>query len=128
MNIQGKWTLITGASRGVGREIARAMASLGSNLILQSRSVEHVAPLLEELKEKGVLLKAVACDLESEKSIQTMLQEIDSFGVVVDFVFNNAGLQVPYCEDYFSNKREDYVQAYAVNCLAPVQIAYHFLP
>ncbi len=35
MNIQGKWTLITGASRGVGREIARAMASLGSNLILQ---------------------------------------------------------------------------------------------
>jgi short-subunit dehydrogenase len=128
MNIQGKWTLITGASRGVGREIARAMASLGSNLILQSRALEHMAPLIEELKPKGVKLKAVACDLESEKSIQAMLQEIDSMGVIVDFVFNNAGLQVPYCPDFYSNKREDYVQAFAVNCLAPVQIAYHFLP
>lgn len=128
MNIQGKWTLITGSSRGVGREIARKMASLGSNLILQSRSVSHTAPLLEELKNKGISLKAVACDLESESSINTMLQEIDSMGISVDFVFNNAGLQVPFCEDYFSNKREDYVQAYAVNCLAPIQIAYHFLP
>ncbi|HHX15548.1 MAG TPA: SDR family oxidoreductase [Fibrobacter sp.] len=128
MDCKGKWTFITGASRGVGREIAREMAALGSNLILQSRSVAHMQPLIKELEEIGVSLKAVACNLESETSIAFMLQEIDSMGVKVDFVFNNAGLQVPYCENYFSNEREDYVRAYAVNCLAPVQIAYHFLP
>ncbi|MBP7600716.1 MAG: SDR family NAD(P)-dependent oxidoreductase, partial [Thermoflexales bacterium] len=41
MNVKGKWVLITGASRGVGMHIAAALADLGCNLVLHSRSVEH---------------------------------------------------------------------------------------
>lgn len=128
MELKNKWALITGASRGVGREIARSMARLGANVILQSRDLSHTKPLESELQALKVQTFAFAADLHSEESIQKMLNEIDALGIQVDFVFNNAGLQVPYCENYFSPKREDYIKAFEVNCLAPVQIAYHFLP
>lgn len=128
LNIKNKWVLVTGASRGVGVEIAKKIASLGGNLFLQSRSKAHAEKTLSLVKEFGVEAIAVECNLENSDSINAMLQEIDASGKNVEIVFNNAGFQVPYCENYFSNKREDYIQAYAVNCLAPVQIAYHFLP
>ncbi len=51
MNIKNKWALITGASRGVGKEIAMAMAAEGCNLILHSRSIEHTKQLAAELKD-----------------------------------------------------------------------------
>lgn len=127
MDVKNKWTLITGASRGVGKEIAKFMAKQGSNLILQSRSTQHTQKLVEDL-EREVSVKAFSCDLESEDSISKFLSGVDDLQVEVDIVFNNAGLQVPYCENYFQNKREDYLTSYAVNCLAPIQIAYHFLP
>ncbi len=128
MDLKNKWVFVTGASRGVGREMARSMARLGANIILQSRDVSHTKPLEAELQKSGAQTLSFACDLECEKSVREMLNAIDEAKVQVDFIFNNAGIQVPYCEDYFTPKREDYLKAYAVNCLAPVQIAYHFLP
>lgn len=128
LDLKGKWVLVTGSSRGVGAEIAKAVASLGGNLFLQSRSKSHAEKTLKAVQEMGVEAIALECALENPDSIKAMLQEIDNSGKIVDIVFNNAGLQVPYCSDYFSNERKDYLEAYAVNCLAPVQIAYHFLP
>jgi len=128
LNVKGKWVFVTGGSRGVGREIAKSMAGLGANLILQSRDVRHSEVLAWELATKGVQVKLVACDLENEASIAAMLAEIDSFGTDVDIVFNNAGLMSKYFVNYFENTLPDFHQALAVNFLAPVQIAYHFLP
>lgn len=128
LNVKGKWTLITGGSRGVGREIAKNMAALGANLILQSRDVRHADALAQELAGNGIQVKLVDCDLESEASVAAMLAEIDSFGVNVELVFNNAGLMSKYFVKYFENTLPDFHQALAVNFLAPVQIAYHFLP
>ena len=128
LNVKGKWAFITGGSRGVGREIAKSMAGLGANLILQSRDVRHAEALARELAAKGVQVKLVACDLESEASVAAMLAEIDSFGVDVEIVFNNAGLMSKYFVNYFENTLPDFHQALAVNFLAPVQITYHFLP
>src|SRR5574344_1530151 len=128
LNVKGKWALITGGSRGVGREIAKSMAGLGAALILQSRDVRHAEALARELATKGVQVKLVACDLENEASIAAMLAEIDSFGTDVDIVFNNAGLMSKYFVNYFENTLPDCHQALAVNFLAPVRIADHFLP
>ena len=47
IDLKGKWVLITGASRGLGRLATMVMASQGCNLLLQSRSVEHTASLEE---------------------------------------------------------------------------------
>ncbi|OIP44125.1 MAG: short-chain dehydrogenase [Fibrobacteres bacterium CG2_30_45_31] len=127
-DVEGKWTLVTGASRGVGREIAKGMAALGANLILQSRKKEHTESLMHEIGAMGVNVHVVVCDLDREDSVKKMLAEIDGLNVPVDIVFNNAGVQVPWHTDYFEATRDEFLFAFAVNCLAPIEIAYHFLP
>ena len=52
LDLKGKWVLVTGASRGIGRLAATLMAEQGCNLLLQSRSIEHTAELEKEIKAK----------------------------------------------------------------------------
>ncbi len=54
VDIHGKWALVTGASRGIGTEIARGLAEHGSHIVLHSRSRSHTATLEKELAAKGV--------------------------------------------------------------------------
>ena len=108
IDVKGKWCLITGGCRGVGRLTAIEMAKLGANIILQGRDKAHAEPVLAE--------------------IDAALAEIDSWGVQVDLVFNNAGLMSHYFTDYLTNTMDDFHHAMAVNFFAPIKIAYHFLP
>ena len=128
LDLKGKWVLITGASRGIGNLAARAMAEQGCNLILQSRSVEHTAALKEELMATGVICHSVEADLNDIPSVMKMLESIDSLGMDVDIVLNNAGLQIAYRTDYYQTPAEDYTVSFNVNTIAPAMICYHFLP
>mgnify|MGYP004552667079 FL=1 len=128
LSVKNRWCLITGASRGVGREIANRMASLGANLILQSRSRKHSEETASLVRIRDVEALPVECDLEDSESVRAMLTEIDATGQKVDIVFNNAGQMSHYFSDYTKNTLGDFRQAMAVNFFAPVQIAYHFLP
>ena len=128
IDIQGKWALVTGASRGLGFLAAQALAQRGCNVILQSRSVEHLQKAAAAISELGVEVKCVSCELAEEKSVRDMLAEIDSFGVDVDIVLNNAGLQIAYRTDYYATPVSGYTVSFAVNTIAPAMICYHFLP
>ena len=57
-----------------------------------------------------------------------MLAEIDSFGVNVEIVLNNAGMQIAYRTDYYQTPVNDYLESFKVNTIAPAIICYHFLP
>lgn len=127
-DLKGKWTLITGASRGIGRLSAQFMAQQGCNLILHSRKLEGTASLLEEVKALGVEAYAVACNLSDINDVNRMLAEIDGFGVDVDVILNNAGFQIGYRVDYLNTPIDDYAASFATNTIAPMQICYHFLP
>ncbi len=126
--VKGKWALITGAARGIGYLTAKFMAEQGCNLILHSRSLSHTEKVLDEVREKGVSACAVAADLNDLNAVQAMLNEIDSLGVQVDIVLNNAGLQIAYRTDYLQTPAEDYEVSFRVNTIAPAMICYHFLP
>lgn len=128
LDLKGKWVLVTGASRGIGRLAAKAMAGQGCNLILQSRNVEHTASLEEELKDLGAEVYSFAADLGDIPSVLKMLEDIDSLGIDVDIVLNNAGLQIAYRTDYYKTPAEDYTVSFNVNTIAPAMICYHFLP
>lgn len=128
LDLKGKWVLVTGASRGIGRLAAITMAKQGCNLILQSRNVEHTASLEEELKALGAEVHSFAADLNDIPSVLKMLEDIDSLGVDVDVVLNNAGLQIAYRTDYYQTPAEDYTVSFNVNTVAPAMICYHFLP
>ena len=128
LDLTGRWVLVTGAARGIGRLAALKMAEQGCNLILHSRDTSHTAPLEEELKAMGVKCHSVSADLNDIPSVLLMLEKIDALGVDVDIVLNNAGLQIAYRTDYFKTPANHYTVSFNVNTIAPAMICYHFLP
>lgn len=127
-DLKGKWALVTGASRGIGRLAALKLAEYGCNIIAQSRCMEHTQALLEELKAMGVECYAVAAELSDPAQVQKMLAEIEEKGTVVSVVLNNAAVQIAYRTDYYKTPVEDYSTSFFINTIAPMMICYHYLP
>lgn len=128
LDIRGKWALITGASRGIGRLSAIEMAKQGCNLILQSRKKEHCEEILREVVSYGVQAYVVECDLGIPDQVEAMLKEIDDRQTKVEIILNNAGLQIAYRTEYLDTPVSDYEISFFVNTIAPMMICYHFLP
>ena len=127
-DVKGKWTLVTGASRGVGRQIALKMAKLGSNMVVHSRDLSHTKALLEEIKAFGVEAFAVAAELSQEGQVRSMLDEIDGKIPGIDILFNNAGISLGYNEKLYEHSLEAFRACYEVNMVAVAHICYRYLP
>jgi len=84
--------LITGASSGIGAAIARELARRGHNVILVARRKDKLDELAAELTaEFGVRAEALGCDLGKVVSRQRLPGRIESLGLEVDVLINNAG-------------------------------------
>lgn len=127
-DVKGKWALITGANRGVGYRIAIFMAKHGCNLILHSRSLDHTANVLKEVKALGVEAYDIAAELSKPEEVQRMIDEIKAKGTQVDILFNDAAVQIAYRVDYYKTPVEDYVQSFNINTIAPMMLCYAFIP
>ena len=128
VNVKGKWALVTGAARGIGRLAALYLAEQGCNIIAQARKKENCDKLLDELKTYGVEAYAVEAEFTNLNSVETMLKEIDTIGTDVDIILNNAGMQVAYRTEYWTTPASDFEASFAINTIAPMMICYHFLP
>lgn len=128
IDVKGKWALITGASRGIGKLSAVFMAEQGCNLILHSRKKEHSDAVAAMCREKGAEVYQVEAELSDLTQVENMLKEIDTLGKQIDIVLNNAGLQIAYRTDYLSTPAEDYTESFKINTIAPMMICYHYLP
>ena len=88
-----KTVLITGASTGIGYELAKLFARDNYNLILVARSKEKLEKLAEELTAKyNCLVTVIKKDLSNENSAMELFQEVSSTGFEVDVLVNNAGV------------------------------------
>jgi len=84
--------LITGASSGIGEQLARLFAAEGSSLILVARSVDKLNTLAQELKTKHQIeTRVIGKDLASTTAAQELFDEITTDGTQVDVLINNAG-------------------------------------
>lgn len=89
--LQGRVALITGASRGIGRAIARGFAAEGASIAVTARTGEALQSLIDELPSKGMAL-AVSADIADRAApAQIVRQVLDSFGTI-DILVNNAGI------------------------------------
>ena len=85
-------TLITGASAGIGTELARVFASKGHRLALVARRADRLAALAAEIAAAGRATPIViACDLEQPDAGDKIADALAAAGVEVEFVVNNAG-------------------------------------
>jgi short-subunit dehydrogenase len=85
-------TLITGASAGIGAELARVFAANGHRLALVARRADRLTKLASEIAAAGRAAPIViACDLEQPDAGDRIEQALKAAGVDVEFVVNNAG-------------------------------------
>jgi short-subunit dehydrogenase len=93
MSQQKMTALVTGASGGIGEELARLFAADGHDLVLVARSRDKLTRLAEELKAKhGVAARVLAADLVRDEAPQEIFEELSADGVTVDALVNNAGV------------------------------------
>ena len=94
VNETNKYTVITGASSGIGYETAKAFASRGKNVIIIARRKEKLAKLQKEILEKFPTVKVIvkATDLTKSKNVYQLYSELKPYKL--DTWVNNAGLGI----------------------------------
>ncbi len=127
-DIRGKWALVTGASRGIGRQVSLGLADYGCNVVLHSRDIAHTEALAAELKEKGVEVRQVSAELSDQDQIDTMLTTVLSSVPSIDIVYNNAAIMTPYRSDWKSVPAEDFRKSFEVNVIALIRICHALIP
>jgi short-subunit dehydrogenase len=84
--------LVTGASSGIGADIARELAGRGFGVTLVARREDRLRELAEELQRgRGVRAETIACDLTETAARDRLVSEVDARGLTVDVLVNNAG-------------------------------------
>ncbi len=85
-------TLITGASSGIGRELARVLARNGHNLIFAARRMDELDKLAAEIsRTSSVTIRSIRCDLSTPEGPRMLVEEIQSAGIILDGLINNSG-------------------------------------
>jgi len=84
--------LVTGASSGIGAELARELAKRGHDLVLSARRVAPMEALAEELKGLGAAAMVIAADLAVPGAAAALAAELGARGIAVEVLVNNAGL------------------------------------
>lgn len=126
-DLRGKWALVTGSSRGIGREIARGLAAKGCNLVLHARTREHNAALAAELA-RSVKTVAVAAELAIEAEVEHVVGEALQASGGIDVLYNNAAIMTPFRQNYAEVTADDYRRSFEVNVIAPVRLTHGLLP
>lgn len=126
--VKGKWTLITGAARGIGRQITLEMARLGSNIIAHSRQIAHAREVVDTCSAMGVQVLPVAAELSNLTELEAMLSDLEHLVPQIDIVFNNAAVSLPCPSGLWSVLDQDYMTSFTVNTIAPIRICYRLIP
>jgi 3-oxoacyl-[acyl-carrier protein] reductase len=92
MNPNGKVVIVTGSSRGIGKEIAKALAAQGASVVLNASSSELIERNVAEIVAAGGKAIAVTADVSKEEDFACIFEEAEKVFGGVDALVNNAGL------------------------------------
>lgn len=120
--------LVTGASRGIGRATARALALAGARVIVHyGNSAEDAHSLVAEIREAGGQADAIGADLSASDGAQRLAAEVRKLVVgQLDILVANAGISVPATIE--AQTVEDFDRMFAVNVRAPFFLVQQLLP
>ncbi|HGN3483998.1 TPA: gluconate 5-dehydrogenase [Streptococcus pyogenes] len=125
-SLQGKIALITGASYGIGFEIAKAYAQAGATIVFNDIKQELVDKGLAAYRELGIEAHGYVCDVTDEAGIQQMVSQIEDEVGAIDILVNNAGIirRTPMLE----MAAEDFRQVIDIDLNAPFIVSKAVLP
>jgi 3-oxoacyl-[acyl-carrier protein] reductase len=119
LGISGKNALVCGASKGLGRGCAEALAAEGVNITLVARTVQTLQATAEEIRcnaGNGIVVNVVACDITTPEGRAMALDACPQ----PDILINNAGGPPP--GDFRNWSREDWIAAIDANMLTPIEL------
>jgi NAD(P)-dependent dehydrogenase (short-subunit alcohol dehydrogenase family) len=124
--MQGKTVIVTGANRGLGREMTRQLAAMGAKVIMACRSVDHAEQVLAALKSENsnAQLQVMALDLANHQSIEIFAELFLKEYKACDVLLNNAGVQSAD-RQLTANGVE---LTFAINVLGPKLLTQKLLP
>lgn len=126
MDFDGKTVVISGASRGLGLELARAFAAEGADLVLLARNEVELARATKELRGYNTKITSLACDVTQQHQVRNAVDKIAAASGRIDVLVNNAGtIQVGPIENM---EAEDYRDAMAVHFWGPFHLIEEVLP
>ncbi|HEP5466348.1 TPA: gluconate 5-dehydrogenase [Streptococcus pyogenes] len=125
-SLQGKIALLTGASYGIGFEIAKAYAQAGATIVFNDIKQELVDKGVAAYRELGIEAHGYVCDVTDEAGIQQMVSQIEDEVGVIDILVNNAGIirRTPMLE----MAAEDFRQVIDIDLNAPFIVSKAVLP
>jgi len=125
--LKGKRALVTGASSGIGAELARILASEGADLVLVARRQGRLDALAETLQaHDGVDVSVLAMDLSVVDSAERIYAHTVDAGLAIDILINNAGFgDYRYFLDVEWARYVDLIQ---LNVTTLTALCHHFLP
>ncbi len=127
-SLSGKTALVTGASRGIGRAAALALAKRGAQIIVHyGKAKTEADAVVAAIRAGGGKADSVATDLAAPDSAEKLAQHVrDIVGERLDILIANAGIfKVATLEE---TKVEDFDQLFAVNVRAPFFLVQQLLP
>jgi hypothetical protein len=125
-NWAGKWALVTGASAGIGRELATLLASGGTNLVLTARRRERLDELATNLRAKHYIkVEVFTADLTKPSAPTAIFNFTRTNNITIDLLINNAGFGSygPFHESDLARQLE----MIQVNCSAVVHLTHLYL-
>ncbi|WP_085524285.1 SDR family oxidoreductase [Tuberibacillus sp. Marseille-P3662] len=90
-DLKGKTAIVTGGGRGLGEQIATALAEAGANIVLGSRKLEPCQEVSEKIKDIGVDSFACQCDVTNADDINNIVAKTKEHFGTIDILVNNSG-------------------------------------
>ncbi len=125
-NLANRSAIVTGASRGIGPFIARALARERMNVALVARSAEPLAEVAAELEGMGVRALAVPADLTRREDLEALVERVTGELGGIDVLVNNAGIEVR--GPYHTTTPDEIEQVLQANLTAPMLLTRLVLP
>ncbi len=125
--LEGKVSLVTGGTRGIGRATALAMADAGADVVIDYRHSEEAAnEVCELIRAKGVRCKAYQADISDEQQVQAMVEAAMKDMGPISVLVNNAGITRD--KSFVKMTRGMWDEVLGVNLNGPFNITHAVLP
>lgn len=95
MSFEGKVALVTGSTQGIGRAVARQLASEGATVVVTGRTAARAEAVAGELARGGRKVIGLGADITDEKSVDRLVEQVDQHCSRIDVLVNNAGGSYP---------------------------------
>jgi NAD(P)-dependent dehydrogenase (short-subunit alcohol dehydrogenase family) len=93
-NLKGRRAVVTGASRGLGMYMARALSKAGAELVVTGRKKENCQSIVEEIRATGGTISAYNLDVRIQESISAFVRAVLDEHHSIDILVNNAGMNI----------------------------------